>query len=73
MLILTQENRSFDHYCGTLRGVRGFADRQVLKYQDGTTIFDQPDKSRADLGHRLPFHMDSTKVDAQNAGDLDHS
>ena len=68
-----QENRSFDHYYGTLRGVRGFADKQVLKYQNGTTIFEQPDKARTDLGYLLPFHMDSAKVDAQNAGDLDHS
>ncbi len=73
VVILMQENRSFDHYYGTLRGVRGFADRQVLKYQDGTSIFDQPDKSRTDLGYLLPFHLDSAKVDAQNAGDLDHS
>ena len=49
-----QENRSFDHYYGTLRGVRGFSDKQVLRYQDGTTIFEQPDKSRTDLGHLLP-------------------
>src|SRR6201984_2551123 len=68
VVILMQENRSFDHYYGTLRGVRGFADRQVLRYQDGTTIFEQPDKSRADRGHLLPFHMDSTKVNAQNRG-----
>ncbi len=27
VVILTQENRSFDHYFGTLRGVRGFGDR----------------------------------------------
>src|SRR5258708_6731818 len=73
VVILMQENRSFDHYYGTLRGVRGFADKQVLKYQNGTTIFQQPDKSRSDLGYLLPFHMDSTTVDAQNAGDLDHS
>ena len=73
VVILMQENRSFDHYYGTLQGVRGFADKQVVKYQNGTTIFQQPDKSRSDLGYLLPFHMDSTKVDAQNAGDLDHS
>jgi Phosphoesterase family len=73
VVILMQENRSFDHYFGTLRGVRGFSDKQLLKYQNGTTIFDQPDKSRTDLGYLLPFHMDSAKVDAQNAGDLDHS
>ena len=27
IVILMQENRSFDHYFGTLRGVRGFGDR----------------------------------------------
>ncbi len=73
VVILMQENRSFDHYYGTLQGVRGFSDKQVLRYQNGTTIFDQPDKKRTDLGYLLPFHMDSTTVDAQNAGDLDHS
>jgi len=73
VVILMQENRSFDHYFGTLQGIRGFSDKQALSYQGGTSIFDQPDKSRTDLGYLLPFHMDSTKVDAQNAGDLDHS
>jgi phospholipase C len=38
VVILMQENRSFDHYYGTLRGVRGFADKQVLRYQDGRTV-----------------------------------
>ena len=73
VVILIQENRSFDHYYGTLRGVRGFSDKQYLKYQNGSTIFQQPDAARTDGGYLLPFHMDSTKVDAQNAGDLDHS
>src|SRR6201986_539830 len=39
VVILMQENRSFDHYFGTLRGVRGFGDKQVLRYPDGTTSF----------------------------------
>jgi phospholipase C len=43
VVILMQENRSFDHYFGTLRGVRGFGDKQVLTYPDGTSIFQQPD------------------------------
>ena len=73
VVILMQENRSFDHYYGSLRGVRGFADKQALKYPNGTTIFEQPDTARTDLGYLLPFHMDSSKVNAQNAGDLDHS
>jgi phospholipase C len=73
VVILMQENRSFDHYFGSLRGVRGFADKQALRYPNGTTIFEQPDTARTDLGYLLPFHMDSSKVNAQNAGDLDHS
>ncbi|HEY3906400.1 MAG TPA: phospholipase C, phosphocholine-specific [Streptosporangiaceae bacterium] len=73
VVILMQENRSFDHYFGSLQGVRGFADKQVLKYQNGTSVFQQPDTKRTDGGVLLPFHMDSTKVNAQNASDLDHS
>ncbi len=73
VVILMQENRSFDHYFGSLQGVRGFADKQALRYQNGTSIFQQPDTKRTDGGLLLPFHMDSTKVNAQNAGDLDHS
>ena len=30
-----QENRSFDHYFGTLAGVRGFADANALRLPDG--------------------------------------
>ncbi len=68
VVILMQENRSFDHYFGTLRGVRGFGDKQVLTYPDGTSIFQQPDKTRTDLGYLLPYHL-TDQVD----GDLDHS
>jgi phospholipase C len=73
VVILMQENRSFDHYFGSLRGVRGYSDKQFLTYQDGTSIFQQPDQARTDGGRLLPFHMDSGKFNAQNAGDLDHS
>jgi phospholipase C len=31
IVILTQENRPFDHYFGTLRGVRGFSDPRAVK------------------------------------------
>jgi phospholipase C len=68
VVILMQENRSFDHYFGTLRGVRGFGDKQILTYPDGTSIFQQPDKARTDLGHLLPYNL-TDQVD----GDLDHS
>jgi len=72
VVILMQENRSFDHYYGSLQGVRGFGDKQILQYQSGTTVFQQPDSANS-TGALLPFHMDSSKVNAQNAGDLDHS
>ena len=68
VVILMQENRSFDHYFGTLRGVRGFGDKQALTYQDGTSIFQQPDPARTDLGHLLPYQL-TNQIDA----DLDHS
>src|SRR5215475_8040503 len=51
IVILTQENRPFDHYFGTLRGVRGFNDPRAvrinlpLKSGNGSTpvsVFLQP-------------------------------
>ncbi|HEY4459278.1 MAG TPA: alkaline phosphatase family protein [Pseudonocardiaceae bacterium] len=45
VVILMQENRSLDHYFGTLPGVRGFNDKQALRFQDGTTVFQQKDAS----------------------------
>ena len=67
VVILMQENRSFDHYFGTLRGVRGFADKQALTWQNGNSIFQQPDAKRTDLGYLLPYNL-TDQVD----GDLDH-
>ncbi len=68
VVILMQENRSFDHYFGTLRGVRGFGDKQALTWQNGNKIWQQPDAARTDLGYLLPYNL-TDQVD----GDLDHS
>ncbi len=68
VVILMQENRSFDHYFGTLSGVRGFGDKQALAYQNGTSVFQQPDPARTDLGYLLPYNLTD-----QTDGDLDHS
>jgi len=38
VVILMQENRSFDHYFGTLNGVRGFADRFPIPVADAPGI-----------------------------------
>lgn len=43
VVILMQENRSVDHYFGTLPGIRGFGDKQALRFQDGTNVFQQKD------------------------------
>ena len=42
IVVLMQENRSFDHYYGTLRGVRGFGDRATIQLAGGHGVFEQP-------------------------------
>lgn len=73
VVILMQENRSVDHYYGTMRGVRGFGDAAALTFADGRTVFQQPDASRPDGGFLLPYHVDTAKVDGQDLSGNDHS
>ena len=35
IVVQMQENRAFDHYFGTLSGVRGFGDPRVAKFPNG--------------------------------------
>lgn len=42
VVVLVQENRAFDHYYGALPGVRGFNDKQALRFPNGTDVFSQP-------------------------------
>src|SRR5580698_8461577 len=42
VVILMQENRSFDHYFGSLRGVRGFGDPRPAKMPNGKPVWYQP-------------------------------
>jgi phospholipase C len=51
VIIFVQENRSFDHYFGALNGVRGFADRNILLFQNGSNDLCQPQGT----GYVLPF------------------
>ncbi|WP_328396127.1 phospholipase C, phosphocholine-specific [Streptomyces sp. NBC_00390] len=73
VVILMQENRSFDHYFGTLRGVRGFGDRNAVELPSGEPVFEQP----GPLGTVLPFPVrdaaETQQKDLQYIGDLDHS
>ena len=45
IVIFMQENRSFDHYYGTLQGVRGFGDRTAITLPNGNSVFNQPNGS----------------------------
>src|SRR6266852_9320624 len=59
VIILVQENRSFDHYFGSYRGVRGFS--------DGSAAFQQPDPGNttsSPVGILLPFHLDTAATNA---------
>jgi phospholipase C len=51
VVMLMQENRSFDHYYGTLSGVRGFSDPQAMRISTGKPVFFQPDPSNPDGYH----------------------
>eukprot|EP00656_Telonema_subtile_P004451 TRINITY_DN12026_c0_g1_i8.p1 TRINITY_DN12026_c0_g1~~TRINITY_DN12026_c0_g1_i8.p1 ORF type:complete len:374 (+),score=99.50 TRINITY_DN12026_c0_g1_i8:157-1278(+) len=45
IVIFMQENRPFDHYYGTLNGVRGFNDRAAPELPNGRSPFYQPLKN----------------------------
>ncbi|MBU6269371.1 MAG: phospholipase C, phosphocholine-specific [Sphingomonadales bacterium] len=68
VVILTQENRSFDHYFGTMRGVRGYGDRFAipappLAGAPNRTVLVQPNEHPgADPALIAPFRLD-TSVD----------
>ena len=54
IVILMQENRSFDHYFGTLRGVRGFGDPRAMKLPSGKPVWHQPSGAGEVLPYRPP-------------------
>jgi phospholipase C len=64
VVILMQENRSFDHYFGTLRGVCGFDDAAAHVLRNGQSVFKQPFGSDT----VLPFHMDTATTSAHCIG-----
>src|SRR5690348_1361888 len=84
VVILMQENRSFDHSFGTLRGVRGFNDPRALRLPNGNSVFVQTDAAgnsyapwRFDIRDTritwmgsLPHSRDS-QIDAWNEGRYD--
>src|SRR5580704_3250824 len=79
-----QENRSFDHYFGSMRGVRGFGDRSIITLPGGNTVFQQPDTPTAGADAQYPWRLSGTdqwkgpippsaELGAANYGGTDHS
>ncbi|GBQ94570.1 phospholipase C, phosphocholine-specific [Gluconacetobacter liquefaciens] len=70
VVILMQENRSFDHYFGCLNGVRGYGDPKAERLMDGSSVFAQPDGKG---GRVLPFRFDTDHTSSACLASLDHS
>jgi phospholipase C len=69
IVVLMQENRSFDHYFGSMNGVRGFSDPRVAKFSNGDPVWYQPDGKG---GFVLPFRPDLSNVGLTFIEDTDH-
>ncbi|MFA7440382.1 MAG: phospholipase C, phosphocholine-specific [Sphingomonadaceae bacterium] len=69
IVILMQENRSFDHYFGTMKGVRGYGDRHVVPLPGGKPVWQQSNGVR-DLP---PYHLDTEQTNALKVPGTPHS
>jgi phospholipase C len=70
VVILMQENRSFDHAFGTLRGVRGYNDPRAIQLVNKNSVFLQ---SNAKGETYAPFHLDIKNTKATWMHSLPHS
>ncbi len=68
IVIMMQENRSFDHYYGTIRGVRGYGDNRTINLPNGNPVWYQPNNG----GYLLPFHPGAPNLGLQFIEDLPH-
>src|ERR1700730_12707365 len=67
VVIFIQENRSFDHYFGSYRGVRGFSDQSLAFHQP-----DPANTANAPIGTLLPLHLDTATTNAACTHDIAH-
>ena len=70
IVILMQENRSFDHTFGTLQGVRGFNDPRGLRQANGNSVFLQTNAAGATFA---PWRLDIKDTRATWMGSIPHS
>ncbi|WP_263355615.1 phosphocholine-specific phospholipase C [Acidicapsa ligni] len=69
VVILMQENRSFDHTFGTLRGVRGFDDPRAMTLPNGNPVWLQSSAAGETFA---PFRLDIKNSKATWMGSLPH-
>jgi phospholipase C len=70
VVILMQENRSFDHCYGTLRGVRGYNDPRAISLPDGDKVWVQKNEKGEAY---LPFRLNIKETKSTWTGSLPHS
>ncbi len=70
IVILMQENRSFDHTFGTLQGVRGFNDPRAITLPNKNPVWLQTNKEGETYP---PFHLDIKATNATWMSSLPHS
>ncbi|HZX74876.1 MAG TPA: phospholipase C, phosphocholine-specific, partial [Cyclobacteriaceae bacterium] len=70
VVILMQENRSFDHCFGTLRGVRGFNDPRAITLPDKKPVWCQTNEKGETFA---PFRLNIKDTKATWMGSLPHS
>jgi len=70
VVILMQENRSFDHMLGALQGVRGFNDPRAATLPNGNPVWLQTNAAGETYA---PFRLDIHNTDSTWTGSLPHS
>ncbi len=70
VVILMQENRSFDHAFGALRGVRGFNDPRAVTLPNGNPVWLQSNQAGQTYA---PFHLNIKDTKATWMSSLPHS
>lgn len=70
VVILMQENRSFDHCFGALKGVRGFNDPRAITLPGGNPVWLQTDKTGETYA---PFRFDIRDTKITWMGSIPHS
>ena len=70
VVILMQENRSFDHCYGTLQGVRGYQDPRAIRLPDGNPVWLQTNEAGETYA---PFRLDIKDTKATWMGSLPHN